>query len=552
MAIICAGGSIAPTVQAQWQSNSGPGGATVGAVVGGDIERYVRALSISGLAAPRPWGSRQVTRSELRAMLDSGHNVAPHPWRALLEQATSGRATLGGSVFLSLNSGFAWGANDGALWQGRGLNAAAGASAAIQFGPLTAIASPTLIVAQNAEFPVLVASGRTRFADPLFPTVVDLPQRMGTRPYSIVSPGESSISLDLGPVSTGLSTASVGWGTGEAFPSILGPNAGGFAHAFVGTRSGGARIPGVGTLTGRYLFGVLEQTQWSPAQGSETYQSRSEPGTKRIGTGLTISFMPSVLPGLEIGASRFFHAPYLRDNRLSAWSKPFEGIFKRALPVSVPGSDGSVDAENQLAAFYARIVFPGRGVEANVEILREDHNWDARDLAQEPENNSAVLASIRAITHRSATRLATLTLEYFDGDVRPIGQVRSQGSLYVHSPMVQGHTQRGQLLGAPIGVGAIAGQRIAWERFTPDGSLRVNLQRWRNRTVRASYFEALYPFVNYPVANSHDWLLDGSVEASRRRGRSYSTLELGAVWAGAWQFGDSRTNLYIRASSTIF
>jgi hypothetical protein len=201
---------------------------------------------------------------------------------------------------------------------------------------------------------------------------------------------------------------------------------------------------------------------------------------------------------------------------------------------------------------FARWAFPSRGAEATFELFREDHSWDSRDQAQEPENNAAVLASLRAITERRADKLSMLTLEYFDGDVRPIAQARAQGALYVHSVLTQGHTQRGQLLGTPIGGGAITGQRVAWERFTPRGSLRANLQRWRNRALRPTNVESLLPPAERAVAATHDWILDGSIGVTRyRRSRALSS-EIGVAWAGRWQLASGRTNLYARTSVSVF
>lgn len=264
--------------------------------------------------------------------------------------------------------------------------------------------------------------------------------------------------------------------------------------------------------------------------------------------------MPALLPTLELGASRFYHSPF-RDgaHRWQSWTKSFEGFFKQGFGSRNGGSnDPTGDIDNQLASLFARWTFPSRGAEAAFELLREDHNWDARDLAQEPDNNSAVLASIRVLTERRSDRLSSLTLEYFDGDVRPIAQARSQGYLYLNGGIRQGHTQRGQLLGAPIGAGAIAGERAAWERFGADGSLRVQLQRWRTQSLRSDDPEALFRAPERLLANSHDWIVDASVLATRLRGLHALSVEGGVAWAGVWQFDGPMTNLYVRCNWTRF
>ncbi len=555
LAICLALYTVPHPARAQWQANMGPAGAALGAVAGGDVERYFRALALSGVIGPLPWGARPFGSDDLITFLsDSG--VRAHPWATPLRKTLDRRARLGVSAMLSANSGFPWGSNDGAMWQGRGLNGAVGAAATFRWHNLTVVAAPLAFIAQNASFPQLpqTATSVSTFADPLFPGNIDLPQRMGAGMYARLDAGESSIRLHAGPAVIGISSASEGWGTGESFPGVLGPNAGGFPHFFAGTRGRGAHVPFVGYATARYILGTLQQTKWSPVQGSDIYVSPQESGTLRTASGLTLTVRPDRLPNLEVGASRFFHSPY-RDasRRWNAWSKPFEGIFKEDFANRNPESaDPSGDVDNQLASFFARWVFPSRGVEASFELLREDHNWDSRDLAQEPENNSAALASIRVTTHSSSTTLAVLTLEYFDGDVRPIAQARAQGYLYISGGLLQGHTQRGQLLGSPIGAGAVAGAHASWERFSADRSIRFNLQRWRTRSLRTQDNQGLFLGAESAVPRSHDWIIDGSAALTESHRSGTRTLEGGLAWAGRFNLDASRLNLYARASWSLF
>ncbi len=540
---------------AQWQSNTGPNGAALGAIVGGDVERYVRALALAGLIDPVPWSARPFSSRDLHALL-ADTTATAHPWQSAMKTALSHTATLAGMGFASVNSGFPWGANDGPMWQGRGATLAIGAAASARLGPFILVAAPVAFSAQNASFPLQtpIVAGVSPFADPLFPTAVDLPQRMGASSYTRASLGESSVRLQSAGLEVGLASTSLGWGTGEAFPAILGSNAGGFPHAFAGTSARGRRVPLLGRLVARYVFGTLGQTPWSRVSGSRSFVDVSEPGTQRLATGLTASIMPAIAPGLEIGATRFYHSPYRRGaRRWSAWSKPFEGIFKAGFTERfADDGDPGGDTDNQLAAFFARWVLPKRGVEATFELFREDHSWDARDQAMEPENNSAVLASIRAVTRKRPSELALLTFEYFDGDVRTIAQQRAQNFLYAHAPLRQGHTQRGQLLGTPIGVGGIAGARVAWERFTPSGSLRANVQRWRSRAQPSTDPEGLFRAPASAISNSHDWIIDASLSSTRYRDRRSLTIEGGMAWAGRWQLDAQRTNLYSRLSWGMF
>jgi hypothetical protein len=269
---------------------------------------------------------------------------------------------------------------------------------------------------------------------------------------------------------------------------------------------------------------------------------------------MTVSYMPALLPTLEVGATRFYHSPYREPSqRWDAWSKPFEGIFKNSFDRrSGPVGDLNGDFDNQLASAFVRWSFPTRGAEVSFEYFREDHSWDARDLAAEPESNGAVMASFRVATNRSDSELGLLTFEYFDGDVRPIAQVRAFGGLYVHATLLQGHTQRGQLLGSPVGGGAMTGQSVTWERFTPKRSTRINLRRWRSRARGSTDSQGLYFNVERPIPNYHDWIIDGSYGMTRYRGASALNVDAGVAYAGRWQLANSRTNFYVRAGFSLF
>lgn len=551
---VCTGATLASTAAAiaQRSSNTGPAGAAVGAPVGGDLERYMRALELTGRIAPTPWATRPFDGADLEELIEAP-TTRQHPWREAMRRSLAKRAAAGGTLFVGANSAFPWGSDDGPMWQGRGVNAAVALTASLRWGRLTAVAAPIAFVAQNSAFPLMaVRADASPFAEALFPESLDLPQRFGARAYSRIDGGESSISLRGLGMFAGLSTASQGWGPGESFPAILGANAGGFPHLFFGTTGRGFHAPGIGRMNAHYVLGVLDQSPYSPVNGGEVFVGGRQSGTKRIAVGLTVSFMPALMPALEIGAARFYHSPNREPSeRWDAWSKPFEGIFKNNFNGRLgPDNDQNGDFENQLASAFVRWSFPQRGGEVSFEYLREDHSWDSRDFALEPESNSALMASLRVATHQSDTELALLTFEYFDGDIPPSGQVRTTGGLYVHGTLLQGHTQRGQLLGTPVGAGAATGQSVTWERFNQNGSTRINLRRWRSRTRRS--LSGMYVNVESPVPNYHDWIIDASYGMTRYRGTAALSVDAGVAYAGRWQLADPRTNFYIRTGLSVF
>src|SRR5581483_7717213 len=96
-----------------------------------------------------------------------------------------------------------------------------------------------------------------------------------------------------------LSTADQWWGPAIENPLILSNNAPGFLHLSIGT-STPVNI-GIGRVHGRVVWGRLEQSAYSPDQG---------PDSLRFMSGLVAEFMPRGVPGLELGAARFFNSPW--------------------------------------------------------------------------------------------------------------------------------------------------------------------------------------------------------------------------------------------------
>jgi hypothetical protein len=310
------------------------------------------------------------------------------------------------------------------------------------------------------------ASGSLAFADRQFPTRVDRPQRFGTGAYNVLDPGESSLRLDTRLIAAGISTAEQFWGPADRYPFVLGNNAPGFPHVFLG--SGMPWNILIGHLHARLVYGQLSQSK---------YASVGTDSTHRMMSGLVFAFTPRGLSGFELGASRFFHTPW-PDSGAALWSDlrlPIEGFLKGTLSKTLTGGD---DASNQLASVFARWVLPHSGFEFYGEFGRDDHNWDLRDLVLEPDHASTHMLGIRKVWMADAhsflafraeamsMRLNTLTR------TRPIG-----GGYYLNGTITQGHTERGQLLGADITAGSGAGTTIAIDRYSETGRWTVAWSR---------------------------------------------------------------------------
>src|SRR5450756_1793691 len=154
-------------------------------MVGSSDEDYLRYLQIAGIAELYPWSIREFSQPELARLAVARGS---HPWSGkgdFVDSASRFSFTiLPVNAVLRYNSAFPYGSNDGAVWAGRGLTSALDLGFAFRAGPLSATFNPIVFSAQNRAFPLQANGSSNPLADPLFPTVVDRPQRFGTHAYS--------------------------------------------------------------------------------------------------------------------------------------------------------------------------------------------------------------------------------------------------------------------------------------------------------------------------------------------------------------------------------
>jgi hypothetical protein len=457
---------------------------------GSESENYLRYLQSLGLVPLYPWTSRAFSPRELDRIIPSD---SAHPWSARFRRS----ATHAGPVeydfirptsTVRFNSAFPYGSNDGPVWAGRGLTSSVQAGVALRWKPLSLTIAPMVFRSENSSFDLLPTTntGVLAFVDPQYGGV-DRPQRFGASAYSQVDPGQSTLRVDLPFVSAGVSTANMAWGPGTEYPLILGNNAAGFPHAFVGT-SEPLNIF-IGKLHGKVMWGELFQSKFSPVQGPSYYVSRLESGTNRFTTGFVLTFQPAGVTGLEIGASRFFHSIWLKSGIPRSYlSKAFQGILKKDLPFDFPddprfpgGSQTQGAADNQLISGFLRWVVPHSGFEISGEYAREDHAYDFRDLIQEPDHSRFYALGMRKVFRHTPTSLTAGRVEIINFQLPQLSRYRGEGEIYFHGLIRQGHTNRGQLLGANVGVGSAAGSTIAVDHYSPTGSWTASWVRDVNR-----------------------------------------------------------------------
>lgn len=497
---------------------------------GGDIERHLRTLQLVGAVPLRIWSIRGFSASELETMLSQEADTFGVRLRtrakktgALDWQVLSSRAGIIG------NSGFPYGFNDGPMWAGRGVTAYGEGGVAGRLGPVSARLHPMLFITQNAAFDLPMA-GSYSWNTP-YASSIDLPQRFGSRRYGRIDPGESELRADLTYLSVGLSTSSQVWGPAVEHPIILGNNAGGFAHAFLQTSK--PLSFRFATLHAKLVWGRLDASPYRPA-GAED---------RHFVTGAVGAMSFPALPGLEIGATRFFHSPWPADGLLGA---PFLNVFQGILKVDLASSsnpNGDVPSDNQLASVFMRWAFPESGFEFYGEFGREDHNWNMRDFWQEMDHDAATLLGLQKAWKRPEGGATVFRAEHLNTRMGKLHPVRPQAPWYVHGVLRTGHTERGQLLGSAGGFGGGA-TSLALDKYDRKGRMTF---RW-DRLMRLEQLENNHLL---PLPEGADVTHALGAERTRAAGGGELTLGLTGVVDLNRDFAGDRFNLGMRVEYRI-
>lgn len=443
-----------------------------------EIERYHRLLQVTGQVPLYPWSIRAFSLNEVERL---GFLDGAHPW----EDRYAPSVSPGGKTQVSLlspavrsvfNSTYPYGDIGGPIWTGRGLTLEVSGGIAARRGPVSVVLAPIAFWAQNAEFPLVahLESEEYPFADPNQPNYIDLPQRFGDRPYARIHPGQSTVRADQYGVSIGFSTANQTWGPGDGHPLLLGANAPGFPHAFLGTEH--PVNVWIGRLHGRLLWARLEQSEYSTVVADSAY---------RFATGLVGVFTPRGVPGLEVGAARFFHMPW-PDEGFSRTQllAPIETFVKGEL-LDRSGNEllASIMA-NQLASIFFRWVLPNSGFEVFGEFASEDHRHNLRDLILQLDHATAYTIGFRKAWRIRDTGILSARGETLNARPSQLDRSRQQAPFYVHASTRQGHTHLGQALGSPAAYGG-SGATIGIDYHEPVGRVSLEYRRLLRQQQRA-------------------------------------------------------------------
>lgn len=398
------------------------------------------------------------------------------PWRLTVHPLDMQRVS---------NSALPWSLNDGDLWAGRGINVAYTAGLSVRVGRVQLIAAPQLTTAENAFFQVIQSpqggpGTRSVWANPFHPAAssIDLPLRFGDRPLRRLTPGQSSLAVDAGILTVGVSTENEWWGPGVQNAIVLSNNAPGFPHVFVRTRA--PKATRAGQFAVQWTTGMLRESAFFDAD--PTNDSRSW-------NGVLIEWAPSATSPVHVGLTRAVYA------RMPEGRFRFGALVDAFRSVGTPDTDADslrIGDSDQITSAFVRWVLPAVHFESYAEWARFEQPKSLGDFLEFPGHSQGYTLGLQWA--RPAVRRGTFRLggevTYLEPDAS--FRVRPVATTSTSQAVLQGYTNRGQALGAAIGPGS-SSQVLSADLF--GDRLRLGGYAMRVRWDNATLWQAIVPQV---------------------------------------------------------
>ncbi len=323
---------------------------------------------------------------------------------------------------------------DGPMIASSGYQVMASAGVFAKLGPLTIQLQPQYVSASNNDF-------------------------RGTKQtpnYQQSSWGNSSIRLNAGPVSIGISSENITWGPSLMNPLLMSAHAPGFLHYTLNSRRP-LRTP-IGSFEWQWFATYLDAID--PRYNAIADYSNGDPTKRRYFNGAMFSYQPKWLQGLSVGVTRVVQEPASLFEQNKQWNLLFNNVAR------VNDADYFAEsARDQYASAFLRWVWQPAHAEFYTEWGRNDTYYTMRDFIQQPEHSRAYTYGFRKLIgkeidanrvrnfNKSPQQYWQIISEYTRIQQASTWPVRSAGTWYVHGGNMPGYTQYGQIMGAPIGSG---------------------------------------------------------------------------------------------------
>ncbi|MFT6969900.1 MAG: hypothetical protein ACJAXX_000463 [Roseivirga sp.] len=350
-----------------------------------------------------------------------------------------------------------YGWNDDALIPASGYQQTISTGFYSRVGPLTLQFYPTYQYAENKPFEGIPPDqGSVLWARYYNYTLnkIDQPERYGDGHYERFLWGQSSIRLNAGPISFGLSNENLWWGPGRFNSLVMTNNARGFKHLTLNS------IKPINSWLGSFEFqiigGRLDGSGFLPPGNNIVHNGRFVYRPKvndwRYLSGIVFSYQPKWIPGLYLGATRVVQQYHENAQESNNYFGAVSNLWRKN-----DAGGRTIEIErDQLASAFLRFVWPEIQTEVYFEFGRNDAAQNFRDFFLAPWHSAAYNAGFRKLFpfQQKEGQKIDASFEFTQLQQSAGRIIREAGPFYVHSRVRHGYTHNGEVLGAGIGPGS--------------------------------------------------------------------------------------------------
>jgi hypothetical protein len=265
-----------------------------------------------------------------------------------------------------------------------------------------------------------------------------------TSALSKLSLGQSSLRMDFGPLSLGISTQNLWLGPGQYSSLLMSNNAPGFNHFNIGTNRP-LKTP-FGSFQLSIVGGTLTQNGMQGFENANLKLYGRIPPVNYLNS-ISISYSPVFFKNFYLTANRAFTLPAqekpsskLNEYYLIALKPLFRNVYEdNSLPI------------DQVLKGSVKYVFPKEHAEVYFEYGWNDGKSNSRDLILDMSHSAASIYGVKKIQYLNEKIYLNFEAEATQMSQRPSYLQRNAGNWYVHAN--GGYINENQILGAGSGWG---------------------------------------------------------------------------------------------------
>jgi hypothetical protein len=403
------------------------------------------------------------------------------------------------------NTALPFSQNLGSLWAGKGANSRSTVGVRLENNRVRLILAPEIVSEENSDWVLRRFPYNQAFNTPHVPTdragggfvfpfyvntfPIDQPLRFGAKRITRLDPGESSLLVSAGKLEFGISNEHEWWGPAIRNAIVLSNNAPGFAHGVI--RTAHPIHTRLGNIDARWLVGGLTESKYFDTVSTNNVRSLAA---------IAATLETAWDKNLTFGVAR---SVYATSNGWGAvpfrWLDVFANTHR---PDARAVSDTALKpgGKDQIFSLFSRWVFPSDGVEVYAEWARTELPRGLRDLIISPNHTQGYTIGAQWASQPWRSGRFRVQTEITDLEQSPTRRDGPMGSWYASRPVVQGYTNRGEVLGASIGPGA-SSQFVATDYIRPSWRFGVYAGRirWNEDVHNATNFPIYVYYCNHDV-----------------------------------------------------